>query len=57
MQIIDQEGDYVLGLKGNRGNLHESVEEFFTTAEANQFAGVVHDYMEELDKDHGRLEM
>lgn len=56
-QIIVQEGDYVLGLKGNQGHLHEAVEDFFTTAEANQFAGVAHDYMEELDKDHGRLEM
>lgn len=56
-QIIDQEGDYVLGLKGNQGHLHEAVKDFFTTAEANQFAGVAHDYMEELDKDHGRLEV
>jgi predicted transposase YbfD/YdcC len=27
-QIIDQQGDYVLGLKGNQGNLHEAVEDF-----------------------------
>ncbi len=56
-QIIEQEGDYVLGLKGNQGDLHEAVEDFFTTAEAGQFTGVVHDYKEELDKDHGRLEI
>ena len=55
-QIIDQEGDYVLGLKGNQETLHEAVEDFFTTAETHQFAEVAHDYMEELDKDHGRLE-
>ena len=55
-QIIDQGGDYVLGLKGNQGALHEAVEDFFTTALANQFAGVAHDFMEEVDKDHGRLE-
>ena len=29
-QIIDRGGDYVFGLKGNRGNLHREVEEFFT---------------------------
>ena len=29
-QIIDQGGDYVFGLKGNQGNLHKEVEEFFT---------------------------
>lgn len=56
-QIIDQGGDYVLGLKGNQGNLHEAVEEFFTTASAHHFAGVAHDFMQEVDKDHGRLEV
>ncbi len=56
-QIIEQEGDYVLGLKGNQGDLHKAVEDFFITAEANQFSGVIHDYKEELDKDHGRLEI
>ncbi|NOX42480.1 MAG: ISAs1 family transposase [Gammaproteobacteria bacterium] len=55
-QIIDQEGDYVLGLKGNQGQLHEAVEDFFTTATCPAFAGVMHDYKEEADKDHGRLE-
>ncbi len=43
-QVIEQEGDYVLGLKGNQGDLHEAVEDFFTTAEANQFTGVADDY-------------
>jgi predicted transposase YbfD/YdcC len=33
-QIIDQGGDYVLRLKGNQGTLHEAVEDFFTTAQA-----------------------
>lgn len=56
-QIIDQGGHYVLGLKGNQGALHEAVEDFFTVAQANQFAGVAHDYLEEIDKDHGRLEI
>jgi predicted transposase YbfD/YdcC len=56
-QIIDQGGDYVLGLKGNQGNLHEAVEDFFTTASAHHFIGVAHDFTEEVDKDHGRLEV
>ena len=56
-QIIDQEGDYVIGLKGNQGNLHEAVEDFFTIAYQNNFKGVAHDYVEEVDKDHGRLEI
>jgi predicted transposase YbfD/YdcC len=57
-QIVDQGGDYyVLGLKGNQGSLHEAVDDFFTAADAKEFAGVEHDYSEELDKDHGRLEV
>lgn len=56
-QIIDQGGDYVLGLKGNQGRLQEAVEDFFTTAQAHHFAGITHDYEEEIEKNHGRLEI
>jgi len=56
-QIIDQQGDYVLSLKGNQGTLHEAVEDFFELARAHQFQGVAHDYVEHVDKDHGRLEI
>jgi predicted transposase YbfD/YdcC len=31
-QICDKEGDYVLALKGNQGNLHAEVENFFNQA-------------------------
>jgi predicted transposase YbfD/YdcC len=37
--------------------LHGAVEDFFTTAEAHHFPGITHDYAEEMDKDHGRLEI
>jgi|APHig6443718053_1056840.scaffolds.fasta_scaffold70919_1 predicted transposase YbfD/YdcC len=56
-QIIAQGGDYVLGLKGNQSALQESVEDFFTVAAAGDFAAVSHDFHEEIDKDHGRLEV
>lgn len=56
-QIIEQEGDYVLGLKGNQSNLHEAVEDFFTIAYHHDFKGVEHDYHEEVEKDHGRFEI
>jgi len=46
----------VLGLKGNQSALLEAVEDFFYVAEAGDFAGVRHDFLEEVDKDHGRLE-
>ncbi len=56
-QIIAQGGDYVLGLKGNQSVLQEGVEDFFTVAMAGDFAGVEYDYTEEVDQDHGRLEV
>jgi predicted transposase YbfD/YdcC len=56
-QIVAQGADYVLGLKGNQGTLHDEVEDFFATALAGSFAGVAHDDTEETDKDHGRLEV
>jgi hypothetical protein len=42
----------VLRLKGNQETLQEEVRELFTTAAAGDFAGVVHDDTEKVDKDH-----
>jgi predicted transposase YbfD/YdcC len=56
-QIIAQGGDYVLGLKGNQSAMQEAVEDYWTTARAAEFADVKHDFIEEVDKGHGRLEV
>ena len=56
-QIVAQGGDYVLGLKGNQSTLQEGVEDFFDVAMDGGFAGIEHDYIEEVDKEHGRLEV
>jgi len=56
-QIIEQEADYVLGLKGNQGILHEEVEDFFNVAIEENFKAVNYEYIEETDKDHGRFEI
>ncbi|WP_207187988.1 MULTISPECIES: ISAs1 family transposase [Thiorhodovibrio] len=55
-QIIEQGGDYVLGLKGNQSTLHDEVKDFFDTARDGDFADVAHDFTEETDKDYGSLE-
>jgi len=55
-QIIEQGGDYSLGLKGNQETLHEAVEDFFDVARKTDFKAVKYDYIEEIDKEHGRLE-
>ena len=55
-QIVNQGADYVLGLKGNQSSLHEAVEDYFSTAQAAGFEQVKHTCLEEIDKEHGRLE-
>jgi len=56
-QIIEQGGDYVLAVKGNQGQLHEAVVDFFKTAEAADFKGVPVDYYEDIDSGHGRIDI
>jgi predicted transposase YbfD/YdcC len=55
--IVEQGADYVLGLKGNQSSLHESVEDSFTFAPKADFKHVKHGYLEEVDNEHGRLEI
>ena len=62
-QIVSQGADYVLGLKGNQGTLHEDVALFFDEPQGGLagYAVTVHETYEKepvlsLSKDHGRLE-
>ena len=54
-QIVSQEADYVLGLKGNQGTLHEDVALFFDEQQGG-LAGYPVTMHETCEKDHGRLE-
>jgi len=55
-QIIKQEGDYMLGLKGNQGTLHDEVKLLMDEAVEHDFAHMQYDFHETLDGDHGRIE-
>lgn len=55
-QILDQQADYVLALKGNQGTLHADVIDTFTEAAAIHFADITHTTDEQIAKGHGRLE-
>ena len=50
-QIINQEGDYVIGLKGNQGTTLTAVEEHFATTPETDFKKCT-----DTDKGHGRIE-
>lgn len=56
-QIVEQGGDYVLAVKGNQANLHDSIVDFFDTARAGNFREVAHTYYTQTDSGHGRVEV
>jgi predicted transposase YbfD/YdcC len=55
-KIIENNGDYVLALKGNQGTLHKEVKDFFDWAEESNFKEVNYNYYESIDGGHGRIE-
>lgn len=56
-QIIDQNGDYVLALKGNQGGLHEAVEGVFKQADSVGYEDYPVDYFETSEKSRNRVEI
>ena len=50
-QIVDQEADYVLALKGNQGTLHDDVSTFLDDPAHQATASA-----QSVDADHGRIE-
>jgi predicted transposase YbfD/YdcC len=55
-QIIDQQADYVLALKGNQGRIHLGAQELFAHGAATAFRGMEHQTTQTLNKGHGRIE-
>lgn len=56
-KIIDKKADYVLALKGNQGQLHADVAEWFDWALASKFQDMPHTFAQTINKNHGRLEI
>jgi predicted transposase YbfD/YdcC len=55
-EIRDADADYVLALKGNHETALEEVSSFLLDAKEKKFEGVTHDFLETVEKDHGRIE-
>jgi len=55
-QICDEGGDYVLALKGNQGNQHAEITNYFQQAEAINFEYVEHDFHKSYEENRGRKE-
>lgn len=55
-EISEADAEYVLTLKANHGTAYAEVSSFLADARRRDFAGVAHDHVETVDKEHGRLE-
>jgi predicted transposase YbfD/YdcC len=55
-EIREADADYVLALKGNHETALEEISSFLLDARAKNFADVPHDFLEKVEKDHGRIE-
>jgi predicted transposase YbfD/YdcC len=56
-QITQAKGDYVLAVKDNQRSLHEAITDWFDVARADDFKHAPHDFYEQTDKGHGRVEV
>lgn len=55
-KIIDNEADYVLGLKGNQGNLFDDVKTYINDQLDTKLTDLSHQKKDTADADHGRIE-
>ena len=56
--LIRKKGaDYVLALKGNQAQLYQDIKDYLEMARAEGFKDIAHDYWEETDGGHGRVEI
>ena len=54
--IVDKKGNYLIGLKGNQGNLHDDVTLFLDDLTEQRISGYSVDKHIDVNGDHGRIE-
>jgi len=55
-KIVDGKGDYYLAVKENQPQLHQKVKSLLDEAILERFADMKHDYFEQTNGGHGRIE-
>ncbi|MBN1453481.1 MAG: ISAs1 family transposase [Anaerolineales bacterium] len=55
--VVEEDGDYVLALKDNQGNLFEDTQRLFDDLEDSQYQAYNYDYVKTVNKGHGRIEI
>lgn len=55
--ITEKQGDYILSLKANQGNIHQDVQQLFDWALKTNFENIPHEAYQTINKGHGRIEI
>lgn len=55
-KIIERGGDYMLQVKANQPDLHEDIKGVFENARSGGWGKRAHDFDEQIEKGHGRIE-
>lgn len=55
--VVEEDGDYVLALKDNQGNLFEDTQKLFEDLEDSHYQAYPYDYVKTVNKGHGRIEI
>jgi len=55
-QIVDNDADYLLAVKGNQPNLEAEMENFFLQAHEVNWENIEYSFARTVEKDHGRIE-
>lgn len=56
-QIVNQDADYVICVKGNQSNLESDIREYFDWALTEPFQQTSYSHYQETDGNHGRIEV
>ncbi len=56
-QIAEKQGDYVLSVKDNQGQLHQDLKDLFAGCQEVNYRQVPHGYTRTVNKGHGRIEI
>lgn len=56
-QILRQHAHYILAVKDNQPTLHQKVKGLLNEAILDSFKGMQHDFFEETDESHGRIQI
>jgi len=56
-KILDRQAEYVLARKGNHGQLHADVADWFNWASQCHFQDMPHSFAQTVNKNHGRIEI